>query len=354
MRRFRRAGPSRNGGGRPVSTQSQRATFAALDLGTNNCRLLIAEPTSAGFRVVDGYSQIVRLGEGVSATGRLSDAAMMRTLGALSACVDKLEKHMPTDVGCIATQACRAAANGGEFLSRVANELGLHFDVITAEDEARLAVLGCAGLLDLESDAALIVDIGGGSTELSWVRPSAIVEAVRQGDLNPPIEAWSSVPIGVVTLAEICAEPEDNRAWYRAMVARLRKEIAAIETPPDMRAAFDAGRALIIGTSGTITSLAGVHLQLPRYQRSKVDGLWLSDKAVRDTIVEMSAMPPRERARHPSIGPDRADLVVPGCAILDAVLEEWPVERLRVADRGLREGVLLTLIARYKAGHNGG
>ncbi len=345
MRRFRRAGPSRHGGGggRPAWA---RPTFAALDLGTNNCRLLVAEAApDGGFKVVDGYSEIVRLGEGLSATGRLSPAAMQRTLGALAACAAKIDKRRPVAVGCIATQACRQAENGAEFLARVADELGLHFEVISPEDEARLAVLGCASLVDPEAEAALIVDIGGGSTELSWVDTALADDGV------PPILAWSSAPIGVVTLAEAAAEPapgtQECAAWYDAMVARLAERIAAIETPAQVKEAFANGRAHIVGTSGTITSLAGVHLDLPRYQRSKVDGVWLWREDVRAATEKLRDMSTRDRARHPCIGPDRADLVVPGCAILEAVCEVWPVERLRVADRGLREGVLMTMIARH-------
>ncbi len=337
--RAQRAAPSR-----PASRA--RTTFAALDLGTNNCRLLIAEPApgGAGFKVIDGFSQIVRLGEGLSTSGRLSAAAMARTMGALAQCVEKLERHQPIDVGCIATQACRAAANGPDFLARVEAELGLRFSVISTADEARLAVLGCAGLLDEAMDAALVVDIGGGSTELSWVEPRAVAEA----DLAPPLLGWASAPLGVVTLAE--AHPERNGAedWYRGLVAAIRDQIAALDSPGDLAAAFQDGRAHIVGTSGTITSLAGVHLGLPRYQRSKVDGLWLSRAEVATASERLRRMAPGERARHPCIGPDRADLVVPGCAILEAVLDLWPVERLRVADRGLREGVLMTLIAQHQ------
>lgn len=336
-----RRGPRARGAGRPRT--GARATFAALDLGTNNCRLLVAEAHHQGFRVIDGYSQIVRLGEGLSATGRLSDAAIGRTMRALAACVAKIVKHQPVAVGCIATQACRVASNGAAFLDRVENELGLFFEVISPADEARLAVLGCAGLLDPAAEAALVVDIGGGSTELSFVDPAAI----DARSLDPPILAWSSAPIGVVTLAEAAPEPQPNGDWYAGMVARLKEKIAAIETPPRVRDAFRDGRAHIVGTSGTITSLAGVHLELPRYQRAKVDGVWLTRDVVRAATERLRTMSPRERAQHPCIGPDRADLVVPGCAILEAVCELWPVERLRVADRGLREGVLMTLIAEY-------
>ncbi len=346
MRRFHGGRPNRFGGGRPGPERARAASFAALDLGTNNCRLLVAEPTRDGFRVIDGYSQIVRLGEGLGATGRLSDAAMARTMEALRACAAKIAKRRPAAIGCIATQACRVAENGEAFLDRVADEIGLTFDVITPEEEARLAVMGCAGLVDPDAEAALVVDIGGGSTELSWVDARALNEP--RPPAAPPILAWSSAPIGVVTLAEHTAEPRDNAAWYADMVARLRETIAPIAAPAHVRESFARGRAHIIGTSGTITSLAGVHLGLPRYQRSKVDGVWLTADDVRAATEKLRSMSLDERARHPCIGPDRADLVVPGCAILEAVVDVWPVTRLRVADRGLREGVLMTLIARHQ------
>lgn len=348
MRRFRRAGPSRHGGGgRPPWT---RPTFAALDLGTNNCRLLVAEAApDGGFKVVDGYSEIVRLGEGLSATGRLSAAAMERTMGALAACAAKIDKRRPIAVGCIATQACRQAENGPDFLDRVADELGLHFEVISPEDEARLAVLGCASLVDPEAEAALIVDIGGGSTELSWVSPRAVIDSMARGELEPPILHWGSAQLGVVTVAEEEPEPENGKeAWYEARVSWIAEQLAKLGEP-DVRDAFAQGRAHIVGTSGTVTSLAGVHLGLSRYARSRVDGLWMSADECRAVIDDLRAKSVAERAANPCIGKDRADLVVPGGAILDAVLRLWPATRIRVADRGLREGVLMRLIAAHRS-----
>lgn len=351
-----RAGPRSFGGGRPPSGARARPAFAALDLGTNNCRLLVAEPSGAGFRVIDGYSQIVRLGEGVSASGRLTEAAMVRTFGALSACAERIARRNVTAVGCIATQACRAAANGPAFLERVRRELGLSFDLISPEQEARLAVLGCASLIDPADEAALIVDIGGGSTELCWVDARAASARVRAGRLDPPIAAWGSAPVGVVTLADEEPEPASgpSEGWYEAMVARLMAQIGRLDGAEGLRGAFESGRAHIVGTSGTVTSLAGVHLGLPRYQRAKVDGVWLGVRECRTAIDGLRALSRDERAAHPCIGRDRADLVIPGCAILEAVFRLWPTTRIRVADRGLREGVLMTLIAKHRAGQGGG
>lgn len=341
-----RAAPPRQGGA--ARPRRPAPVFAALDLGTNNCRLLLAQPTRDGFRVVDGYSQIVRLGEGMAATGRLSEAAMARAYQALGACAQRIESRSPVAVGCIATQACRIATNGPAFLERVRADFGLRFDVISTKDEAELSVLGCAGLLDPACEVALIVDIGGGSTELSWVSPRAVIEATGRGVLNPPILSWGSAQLGVVTVAESEPEPEtDADAWYQERVDWIAAQLAQMGDA-SLRAAFEQGRAHIVGTSGTVTSLAGVHLGLTRYVRSRVDGLWMSADECRAVIDDLRSKSIAERAANPCIGKDRADLVVPGGAILDAVLRLWPATRIRVADRGLREGVLMRLMAAHR------
>lgn len=334
-------------GGRGPRARGRAPLFAALDLGTNNCRLLMAAPEpGGGLKVVDGFSRIVRLGEGLAQTGRLGEAAMARAYQALQACAQRIEARQPVAIGCVATQACRAAANGQTFLNRVKSDLGLDFQVISPEDEARLSVLGCASLMEAESDIAMVLDIGGGSTEMSWVRP----RDVMGNGVDPPVLGWSSTPLGVVTLAEEEVEPERERsAWYEARVTRLAAQLASVAADARIREAFAQGRAHLIGTSGTVTSLAGVHMNLPRYERVKVDGYWFDVKDCRAAIARLLAQDHAGRASHPCIGKDRADLVVAGGAILDAVLRVWPVERIRVADRGLREGVLMRLMAQHGA-----
>lgn len=317
--------------------------YAALDLGTNNCRLLVAAPARQGFRVVDAYSRIVRLGEGLSQTGRLQPAAMDRALEALKVCADRLRRRDVPQVRAIATQACRTAENGAEFVARVARETGLKLQVISPREEARLSVAGCVALLDRRTRAALVVDVGGGSTELSWVELDG-----RGGDDRrmPPIRAWLSIPIGVVTLAEQFPETRPGeRAWFREMVEAVKAPLAAFRHAEPLRPIFDRGQAHLIGTSGAITSLAGLYLGLARYERSKVDGLWLTKADCDATAERLLDLDQRGRAAQPCIGPDRADLVLAGAAILRAVQELWPCERVRVADRGLREGVLMSLMA---------
>jgi len=316
--------------------------YGALDLGTNNCRLLIATPQGqGGFRVIEAYSRIVRLGEGLTASGRLSEAAMERALAALKVSAEKLRRRRVVRLRAIATQACRMAENGKAFLERVSEETGLRLQIIPPQEEARLSVAGCLNLIDRTLDAALVVDVGGGSTELSWVD---LKGAPPTG--MPPLRAWLSVPIGVVTLAE--RFPEGDVAtddWFRVMVDTVKIEIAAFRRAESLRAVFDADRAHLIGTSGAITSLAGLHLELPRYDRSRVDGIWMTRDDCDIAAGRLLALNATERANQPCIGPDRADLVLAGAAILQAVQEIWPCSRVRVADRGLREGILLSLMA---------
>jgi exopolyphosphatase/guanosine-5'-triphosphate,3'-diphosphate pyrophosphatase len=322
------------------------ACYAAVDLGTNNCRLLVATPERQGFRVVEAFSRIVRLGDGLSRTGRLDPAAMDRALAALSICADKMKRRRVIGVRAVATQACRSAENGEEFIARAERETGVKLQVITPREEARLSVAGCLGLLDREADAALVLDVGGGSTELSWVdlrQPACAAGPLSAEDL--PIKAWVSTPVGVVTLAEHFPEPcPPTEAWFRTMVDYVKGKLATFTHADEFRDIFTAGRAHLIGTSGAITSLAGLHLGLRRYERAKVDGLWLTRGDCEAAAGRLMTLGAQARAGEPCIGPDRADLVLAGAAILQAVQELWPCERVRVADRGLREGLLLSLM----------
>ena len=321
--------------------------FAAIDLGTNNCRLLIAAPAGRSFRVVESFSRIVRLGDGLSRTGRLDDEAMDRAVAALRICADKVRRRRPLRIRAVATQACRSASNGADFVERVAAETGLRLAIISPKEEAQLSVAGCLTLLDRTQTAALVVDVGGGSTELSWVdlTDPRMEQAHRLQPSRLPIRAWISIPVGVVSLAERFPEgAAGDRDWYRTMVEHIKTAIGEVEGTAPLRPAFDSGAAHLIGTSGAITSLAGLHLNLERYDRNRVDGLWLTRQDCEAAAERLLVQDAAARAAQPCIGPDRADLVLAGAAILQAVQELWPCERVRVADRGLREGLLLALM----------
>ena len=330
--------------------------FGALDLGTNNCRLLIATPSGSGFRVVEAFSRIVRLGEGLSQTGRLSDAAMARAMAALQISAEKIRRRRVLRLRAIATQACRSAENGTEFIARVATETGLNLQIIPPKEEAQLSVAGCLNLLERSADAALVVDVGGGSTELSWVD---LKGGGLDGDLakfSPtklPIRAWISLPIGVVSLAEQFPEGDaPTEVWFRSMVEKVKSYLIDFRRADGMRTLFDEDRAHLIGTSGAITSLAGMHLGLRRYDRSRVDGLWMTRDQCEAASGRLLTLSAAGRADQPCIGPDRADLVLAGAAILQAVQELWPCSRVRVADRGLREGILMSLMSSGAARSN--
>ncbi len=321
-----------------VSKPRKSITYSAIDLGTNNCRLLIAKQTRNGFRVIDAFSRIVRLGEGVAKDNRLSDEAMDRTVDALKVCAEKLARRNVTFMRHVATEACRIADNSDEFVERVKRETGINLDVISAREEARLAVLGCQSLIAPDKKNVLVFDIGGGSTELIWVR-------VRPGRANE-IRGWMSVPWGVVNLTEKFAKPgkTPKPKKYTKMIEVMRDHLHAFEEAHELSKVLKGRHTQFLGTSGTVTTLASLHLGLPRYVREKVDGAWMKSKDIKVLSRRVAEMTPDERAAEPCIGSERADLVVAGCAILEAILSMWPVPSLRVADRGIREGILRGLM----------
>ena len=316
--------------------------YAALDLGTNNCRLLVALPTKPGqFRVVDAFSRIVRLGEGLGATGRLSDAAMDRAVDALKVCASKLQNRPVRRHRLIATEACRSAENGSEFLQRVVAETGLDLEIVNRETEARLAVSGCSSLVGRETDGVVLFDIGGGSSEIAAIDLSGS----RSNRLANHIAAWTSLPVGVVTLSERHGGREVTSQIFSDMVDEVADLLEGFNCPDIPGCRGGDGVFHLLGTSGTVTTLAGVHLDLPRYDRRRVDGLWLSSRDVDRMTEKLLSWDFHARSSNPCIGSDRADLVLAGCAILEAIRRRWPAERLRVADRGLREGLLTEMMA---------
>ncbi|SFU79904.1 exopolyphosphatase / guanosine-5'-triphosphate,3'-diphosphate pyrophosphatase [Methylobacterium sp. 174MFSha1.1] len=333
------APPPHPAGDDPPRRPDRRA-YAALDLGTNNCRLLIAEPAPYGFRVIDAFSRIVRLGEGLGSTDRLSDGAIERTVDALAVCLGKMRSRGVVRAKSIATAACRLAVNGPAFVDRVHREVGLDLEVVDRRTEAYLAVTGCAALADRHAESVVIFDIGGGSTEIVWLDGSAAL--ARSADPTLRIRAWDSLPVGVVTLAERYGGADVTRPVFEGMVEEVADRLTKFALIAG--AAAHAPNFHLLGTSGTVTTLAATHLRLPRYDRRRIDGLWMRDREVTDAIDGLLATRLSDRAQNPCIGRDRADLVLAGCAILEAIRRAFPSERLRIADRGLREGLLMNMM----------
>ncbi|RDV07130.1 Ppx/GppA family phosphatase [Sphingorhabdus pulchriflava] len=313
-----------------------KTAYAALDLGTNNCRLLIARAANDGFTVVDAFSRVVRLGEGLNSTGKMSEAAMDRAIEALSVCADKLKRRNVVLARSVATEACRQALNGVEFIERVKRETGIVLDVISPKEEARLAVMGCHALLEEGEGPAMIFDIGGGSTELVLVSTDGVV---------PEILDWASVPWGVVSLTESEAHRGDDEQSLQETYAAMRDKVRDSFAEFAARLPVGQGDHRLMGTSGTVTTLASVYLNLPSYDRRQIDGLHLPTSAMREISQTLASRTPKGRAEFPTIGHERADLVVAGCAILETIFDIWPGERLGVADRGIREGILRALMA---------
>ncbi len=319
----------------PVS----RPVLAALDLGTNNCRLLVAVPDSTqaqGFRVEDAFSRIVRLGEGLSRQENLHEEAVARTLEALGICQRKMARHQVTHARAVATEACRRARDGAAFLERASALLGVTIEMIDSAEEARLAMLGCAPLLHGDQPYALMFDIGGGSTELMWMKVSPTGE--------PELIEYLSLPCGVVSFTEEFGGDLVPDTVYAQMVAQVRDRIADFSAKHGIAAQVQAGKVQMVGSSGTVTTLAGVARGLRRYQRSVIDGCTMQVSEARQVTEQIRVLDLAGRSTVPCIGPDRSDLVVAGCAILQAIYETWPVQQFRIGDRGLREGMLAELL----------
>ena len=351
-----------SGGKRPAAGRNvvldRKPLYAALDLGTNSCRMLIAEPDGTHFKIVDAFSKSVRLGLDLERTGSLSNAGINRTLQALHVCSRKLRKLGVTNTRLVATEACRRAENGEQFMSRIRNETGLNLEVINPAEEARLAVVSCAPLLEPQAEHVLVVDIGGGSTELVWIDLTNVApedkiksmiklrpgEADLSGLPGARVVDWISVPLGVATLMQRFSDVDEDGAKFALMACYFEEALEGFAPYQDLVDPSILSKLQIIGTSGTVTTLGAMHLGLRRYDRNKVDGLRMQAQDINAVIERFLVLGPEGRRREPGIGKDRADLIMSGSAILQTLLRIWPTRYVRVADRGLREGMLFSMM----------
>jgi exopolyphosphatase / guanosine-5'-triphosphate,3'-diphosphate pyrophosphatase len=330
------AGDGYPAGGRRRRRRSRHEIFAALDLGSNNCRLLIAQPSPDGFEVIDGFSRIVRLGEQVGETNMLAETAMTRAIDALRVCASKVRRREVTRARYVATEAARRAGNCAEFIDRVRDATGLELEIISSREEAGLTLAGCLPLLDRRIPHALVFDVGGGSAELIWLR--------LDPEKSPEILGWVSLPCGVVNITERHGGNDFSAEAYAGVVREIEELLRPFEERHGIRAAIENGAAQMLGTAGTVTTIAGVNMGLKKYSRTLVDGSYLDFSAVHLVSHNLASSTFEQRAAHPSIGHNRADLVVAGCAVLQAVCHTWPAGRMRVADRGVREGILSEML----------
>ena len=336
----------------PTSSQAGKfAKIAAIDLGTNNCRLLIANadvnapPPQKLLRVVDSFSRIVRLGEGMTQTGALSEDAMSRTIDALHACKRKLDKHDVDDYRFVATEACRKASNSAEFMSRIVEETSLNIEVINTEEEARLAMMGCHSLLRDDVKHALAFDIGGGSTEVMWVEIAPPSNPNSPFTFEPKIKDWISIPYGVMNVSEQMGSPGYAELYFDDIVERIEATLTAFDKKHSISDMTSSKNEVqLVSTSGTATTLAAIHMELPRYERSKIDGISLGNDKIHATIDALLAMRPSERFAHPCIGVNRSDYILAGCAIFKAITNIWSFPETTIADRGVREGIIMSLV----------
>lgn len=322
--------------------QEQR-NYAAIDLGTNSCRLVIATPTPSSFRIVETFSKITRLGEGIIKDNELSRPAIKRTVGALKVCAGVLAEYAPIyRYRYVATAACRRALNCADFIEGVKRETGLNIEIISSKEESRLAVVGCIPLLNRSIKRALVFDIGGGSTEISLARVTNSGKSF--------IEGFVSLPYGVVTISEAFPSQDMTNLAYNTIIERTHKILSEFEEKYNIMEAVRNQEIQIIGTSGTVTVLGAVHLNLPRYNRSAVDGLSITKQDIDRAIAKIKRLGDEGRKKHPCIGAQKADLTMAGCAIIEALCSFWPISEITVADRGIREGILLDLMHSQNGG----
>lgn len=322
----------------------ENSKYAAIDLGTTCCRLVIASPTPTSFRVIETFSKITRLGEGIINENELSQKAIKRTIAALKICSGVIAEYQPiTKCRFVATAACRRAKNYDEFINRVKKETGLDIEIISTQEEARLAVVGCVPLLNRNITRGLIFDIGGGSTEISLARVTS------SGKIF--IEGYVSLPYGVVTISEAFPKDDMTSLAYDTIIERTHNLLKEFDEKFNITEGIKNNEIQTIGTSGTATVLGAIHLNLTRYNRSAVDGISISRQDMYRAINKIKSIGDEGRKKHPCIG-QKADLTIAGCAIIEALSRFWPIMEITIADRGIREGMLLDMMHRSQNKRN--
>lgn len=300
----------------------------SIDAGTNTFRLLIAELEGPDrFLPLHVSRDIIRLGRGFRARGMISEEAARRALSTLQGYAATLREYGAQEVRAVATSVCREASNGPAFLDRVRAETGIPLEAIVAAEEARLALKGALTVVSADGGPLLLVDIGGGSTEFVLARRD------RPAD---PI----SLPLGVVHLTEeFLRHDPPAPAEMAALQAHLDRALAAGLAA--YRPLLGQPGLTLVGTAGTITTLAAMELGLEVYDPARVNHLRLSRAALSRLLGALTPLPARERLRIRPLEPGREDVIVAGALILAQVMEWFQVPEVVVSDGGLLEGLIL-------------
>lgn len=323
--------------GGTAAADGRRPLFGAIDVGSNNLRMLVASVQPNGEpKVFDAFSRTVRLGANLNREGALVDQAIDKATNALRICAKKIQQAGVIRYRAVATEVCRQAVNSQRLVASVKRQTGIELEVISCAEEARLAMLGVSPLVEPTATDCLVFDIGGGSSEIVWGQ--------RQSDGDLKFIDHISLPFGVISLADRIDETETaRRASYQVLREELQVALMETEQRWQLRRNVQAGQVQVLGASGTVTTLAGVLLGLQKYARHRVDGTDLPTPQARHVIDHLLRQSPEDRARNGCIGASRCDMVLPGCAMFEAILGIWPVDKVRVADRGVREGILYDL-----------
>ncbi len=301
------------------------ATFASIDIGTNTISLLIAEINEAGdFNNIQSENRITRLGAGFAQNNTLSGPAIERALATLIAMRALLEKEKIDRFVVTGTSAVRKAKNRKDFLESVKQKTGFEITVISGEEEARCTLLGISLLFQDRNKTTVVIDIGGGSTEL-----------IADDWAGPPF--LSSTPLGAVTLSEgyLLSDPPTAREM-KSLENVIAAELAKIEHPMPSACRF-------VGTAGTLTTLAAIDQKMTRYDPDRINGYRLSYSGIEGIVNELARLPIQKRQSVPGLEKGREDLIVSGGLILLSVMKRFGYHQVLVSDYGLREGLLIDL-----------
>lgn len=333
---------------------TDQLNIAAIDLGTNSCRLLVARADESNLKIIDSYSKIIRLGEDIHQTKKLSRQAINRAIDSLAICIQKINKHNVKLLRCVTTEACRQALNAADFIEEVKEKVGIKLEIINPSEEAYLAITGCSSLLSNQASYALAFDIGGGSTELLWMKVYSAPESDKQIYHNIEVIDCISLPFGVVTLSEGYGAHASHPKAYEDTRERILQKLAVFCEKNSILNYVKQNQVQMIGTSGTVTTLAAIFLELTKYERKLIDGFMIETQALIGICRDILAMEEKDRLNHPCIGVERASFIVMGAAILEGIISMWPITSTVIADRGVREGILIDLLHKdlKKRGHN--